>query len=75
MVLGKTRAGRRRNLVRRFVLLNIATSAAFLCWPGAASAASPALIETPSLEALVSTGKLPKIAERLPANPLIVDPL
>lgn len=74
MVSGKTKAGRRRNLVRRFALLNIAASAAFLFWTGAASAVSPALIETPSLEALVSAGKLPKIAERLPANPFIVDP-
>ncbi len=39
--------------------------------PGAAGAR--ALVETPSLQALVKSGKLPAIEERLPKTPLVVD--
>ena len=61
-------------MLRPFGLLKFAAPAALLGWAHAASAAPPTLVETPSLQALVTAGKLPPIARRLPANPLIVDP-
>ena len=60
-------------MVRRSWLMKIAACVAILGWAATASG-SPTLIETPSLKALVSAGKLPGISQRLPANPLIVDP-
>jgi peptide/nickel transport system substrate-binding protein len=39
----------------------------------AAPAPADAYVETPSLEADVAAGKLPPVAERLPADPIVVD--
>jgi peptide/nickel transport system substrate-binding protein len=55
-------------------LLKKAACAALLCWVAATPASALTLIETPLLMAQVAAGKLPGIAQRLPARPLIVDP-
>lgn len=61
-------------MVRRSGLPKFAACVALLCWAGSAAAAPPTPIETPSLSALVSAGKLPPISQRLPVVPLVVDP-
>ncbi len=44
-------------------------------WLGMAQAASGFFKESPLLTAKVETGELPPVAERLPRNPVLVDPV
>ena len=63
--LGKGRIG------RRTVLKGMAGAAAIALWSRGANAAEGK--EAPELAKMVGDGKLPKLADRLPANPLVVE--
>ena len=61
------------NIVRRTVLQGLAGSAALSAIPGLVKAQAAAK-EAPALAKLVSEGKLPTLASRLPASPMVVTP-
>ena len=60
-------------VARRTVLQGMAGAAALTLLPHQALA--QAAKEAPDLAKLVADGKLPKLAERLPEKPLVVQPL
>ena len=64
---------RASELARRTVLKGFAGGAALAALPSIAGAQAPAK-EAPALAKLVAEGKLPPLAERLPATPLVVTP-
>lgn len=61
-------------LERPRLLLSLAVCAALaVLAPAAATAAGPQMQETPWWQADVAAGRLPPVAERIPAEPLVVD--
>ena len=61
-------------MVRRLgIALQLALAALLWALPGAARAAPPALQETPFFQQAVASGALPKVADRVPSDPSVVD--
>lgn len=61
-------------MARAWAMRMAAAAIALIAILGAAvDVAADSLVETPSLEAAVGDGRLPPLAERLPAEPLVVD--